>query len=81
MPHICEEAMGKPGHSGGIEASGWPSFSGAEAAVEDELLIVVHAVNGKLRGKSTVEASAAEDDVKAAALNVTSEIFHGTASR
>jgi leucyl-tRNA synthetase len=67
VPHICEELWESLGHSGGIEASGWPSFD-AEAAVEDELLIVVQ-VNGKLRGKITVEASAAEGDVKAAALN------------
>jgi leucyl-tRNA synthetase len=67
VPHICEELWESLGHADGVEASGWPAYD-AEVAVEDELLVVVQ-VNGKLRGKITVEAAAAEDEVKAAALN------------
>jgi leucyl-tRNA synthetase len=49
-----------------VEKAGWPSFDPA-AAVDEELLIVVQ-VNGKLRGKVTVSASAGEEEVKGAAL-------------
>jgi leucyl-tRNA synthetase len=66
VPHVCEELWECLGHQGGIETAGWPSYDAA-AAVEDELLIIVQ-VNGKLRGKITVDASAAEDEIKAAAL-------------
>jgi leucyl-tRNA synthetase len=66
VPHISEELWECLGHRQGLEASGWPAFDPA-AAVEDELLVVVQ-VNGKLRGKITVGASASEDEVKTAAL-------------
>jgi len=66
VPHISEELWECLGHREGIEKAGWPVYDPA-AAEEDELLIVVQ-VNGKLRGKITVAASAAEEDVKAYAL-------------
>jgi leucyl-tRNA synthetase len=66
VPHVCEELWECLGHEGGIETAGWPSYDAA-AAVEEELLIIVQ-VNGKLRGKITVDASAAEDEIKSAAL-------------
>jgi leucyl-tRNA synthetase len=67
VPHICEELWECLGHRAGLESSGWPSFD-TSAAAEDELLIVVQ-VNGKLRGKITVDVSAGEDEVKSAALD------------
>ncbi len=67
VPHISEELWECLGHREGLEDSGWPAFDPA-AAVEDELLIVVQ-VNGKLRGKITVDATAAEDEVKNTALS------------
>jgi leucyl-tRNA synthetase len=66
VPHVSEELWESLGHGKGIEADGWPAYDPA-AAVEDELLVVVQ-VNGKLRGKVTVPASASEDEVKSAAL-------------
>jgi leucyl-tRNA synthetase len=66
VPHVAEELWESLGHSGGIETKGWPAFD-ADAAVEDELLIVVQ-VNGKLRGKVTVAATSSEEEVKTAAL-------------
>jgi leucyl-tRNA synthetase len=66
VPHVSEELWDAIGNRDGVEAMGWPAFDPA-AAVEDELLIVVQ-VNGKLRGKVTVPASASEDEVKSAAL-------------
>lgn len=66
VPHFAEELWEGLGHRGGIDAAGWPAVDQA-ATIDDELLIVVQ-VNGKLRGKVTVSASASEDEVKASAL-------------
>jgi len=66
VPHFAEELWSMLGHDKGVDQSGWPAFDPA-AAVDEELLIVVQ-VNGKLRGKITVAASAVEDEVKGAAL-------------
>jgi leucyl-tRNA synthetase len=66
VPHFAEELWSMLGHDKGVDQSGWPAYDPA-AVVDEELLIVVQ-VNGKLRGKVTVAASAAEDEVKAAAL-------------
>ncbi|HKZ16328.1 MAG TPA: leucine--tRNA ligase [Geobacteraceae bacterium] len=66
VPHVSEELWESLGHGKGIEADGWPAYDPA-AAIEDELLVVVQ-VNGKLRVKVTVPASASEDEVKSAAL-------------
>ncbi|KAF0220241.1 MAG: leucyl-tRNA [Geobacteraceae bacterium] len=65
-PHFAEELWEGLGHAGGVEKAGWPTFD-PSAAVDEELLIVVQ-VNGKLRGKVTVQAAAGEDEVKGAAL-------------
>jgi leucyl-tRNA synthetase len=66
VPHFAEELWSMFGHDKGADQSGWPAYDPA-AVVDEELLIVVQ-VNGKLRGKVTVAASAAEDEVKGAAL-------------
>lgn len=66
VPHFAEELWEGLGHPGGVEKTGWPTFD-PSAAVDEELLIVVQ-VNGKLRGKVTVQAAAGEDEVKGAAL-------------
>ena len=66
VPHFSEELWEGLGHGDGIDVAGWPTVDEA-ATVDEELLIVVQ-VNGKLRGKVTVPASAAEDEVKASAL-------------
>ncbi|APG26805.1 leucine--tRNA ligase [Syntrophotalea acetylenivorans] len=66
VPHFSEELWSVLGHTGGIEQAGWPTFDPA-ALVEDEKTIVVQ-VNGKVRGKVTVPADAAEEAVQAAAL-------------
>jgi leucyl-tRNA synthetase len=66
VPHFAEELWSMLGHDKGVDQSGWPAYDPA-AAIDEELLIVVQ-VNGKLRGKITVAASAVEDEVKGAAL-------------
>jgi leucyl-tRNA synthetase len=66
VPHVAAELWEALGHGEGVEQAGWPSFDPAVAA-DEELLVVVQ-VNGKLRGKVTVPVSAAESEVKEAAL-------------
>ncbi len=67
VPHITEEIwvehLGKP-YS--IHQQPWPVFD-AEAAEEDRIEIPVQ-VNGKLRDKIVVPASAGEEEIQAAAL-------------
>ncbi len=65
VPHVSSELWEILGHEGGVEKAGWPGFDPA-AVVDEELLVVVQ-VNGKLRGKITVPASAAEATVREAA--------------
>ncbi|HEU0265187.1 MAG TPA: class I tRNA ligase family protein, partial [Geobacterales bacterium] len=66
VPHVTAELWQALGHAD-IDQATWPDFDPA-ATVDDELIIVVQ-VNGKLRGRLTVPATATEDAVKAAALN------------
>lgn len=60
-PHICHELWKMLGNSTDVELAGWPQAD-ENAMVEDEKLIVVQ-VNGKVRSKITVSASATQDDV------------------
>ena len=64
-PHICHKLWSVLGYEDNIETAGWPVADEA-AMVEDEKLIVVQ-VNGKLRAKITVPASASQDEVAALA--------------
>jgi leucyl-tRNA synthetase len=67
VPHITAELWQLLGHTDTLEERGWPSCDEA-ALVEDEMLIVVQ-VNGKLRGKISVSASADEESVRQLALS------------
>lgn len=66
-PHICHDLWLQLGHTTPIEQSGWPVVD-KDALVEDEKLIIVQ-VNGKLRAKITVSASASKEEVEAAAVS------------
>lgn len=66
VPHLSEELWEALGHTGGIEAAGWPSYD-PEAAVDEELLIVVQ-VNGKLRSRLTVPVGISDEEVQRLAL-------------
>jgi leucyl-tRNA synthetase len=74
VPHITEELWEGLGNKGGIGSASWPVYD-AEAIVEDELTIVVQ-VNGKLRGKVTVDAAASEEQVRSAALADEKVVVH-----
>jgi leucyl-tRNA synthetase len=68
-PHIAEELWEALGREGGILRSGarWPEFD-KELARKDEVEIAVQ-VNGKLRGRVNVPASATEEETRTAALS------------
>ena len=72
-PHICHTLWQALGHTTDIEATPWP-VADQKALVEDEKLIIVQ-VNGKVRAKITVSATASKEEIEAQALannNVTS---------
>nr|WP_314741065.1 leucine--tRNA ligase [uncultured Haemophilus sp.] len=63
-PHICFELWKALGNESNIDTAEWVKAD-ESAMVEDEKLIVVQ-VNGKVRGKMTVPATASEEEIKAA---------------
>ncbi|HKG12126.1 MAG TPA: leucine--tRNA ligase [Pyrinomonadaceae bacterium] len=68
-PHFAEEMWEALGHEGGMLPSGarWPEFD-SELTRKDEVEIAVQ-VNGKLRGRVRVAASATEEATREAALS------------
>ncbi|SUT90980.1 leucine--tRNA ligase [Actinobacillus lignieresii] len=64
-PHICFELWQALGNNDTIDFAPWV-VADESAMVDDEKLVVVQ-VNGKVRGKVTVSATATEDEVKAIA--------------
>jgi leucyl-tRNA synthetase len=65
-PHMAEEMWEMLDHPGGIVAAGWPQYD--EAVAKADQIVVPVQVNGKVRGRVTVDAAASEDDLRAAAL-------------
>ncbi len=66
VPHACHALWHELGHAGAVIDEHWPLVD-ATALVRDEVEVVVQ-VNGKLRGRVTVPANAAEAQVREAAL-------------
>ena len=62
VPHICHELYAQLHKEGSVEDASWP-VADESAMVEDEKLIIVQ-VNGKVRAKMTVSASAAQEEVE-----------------
>ncbi|NJB68998.1 leucyl-tRNA synthetase [Desulfobaculum xiamenense] len=78
-PHVCEEIWQMMGYTSHLAAQPWPILD-EKALVRDELTVVVQ-VNGKLRGRLTVPASASREDVQRLALeepNVTKHLENVT---
>jgi leucyl-tRNA synthetase len=65
-PHLAEELWERFGHRDGIAAAGWPDWD--DAAARDESVEIPVQVNGRVRGRVTVPANAADADIEAAAL-------------
>jgi leucyl-tRNA synthetase len=66
VPHVASELWEASGHATPLDAERWPAAD--ESALVREVIEVPVQVNGKLRGRVTVPADAAEDEVVAAAL-------------
>jgi leucyl-tRNA synthetase len=66
VPHVCHALWHALGHTGAVIDQRWPAPD-PEALVQDSIEIVVQ-VNGKLRGRVTVAATADEQAVRAAAI-------------
>jgi len=66
-PHIAEEMWSLLGHETSIVQVEWPVFN-KDFTTTEELLIVVQ-LNGKVRQRITVPASASQEDIKSLALN------------
>ena len=65
-PYLAHELWEMTGEKGNLLKAAWPKYDSALAAL-DEIEIPVQ-VNGKLRGKVVVSATASDDQVKQAAL-------------
>jgi leucyl-tRNA synthetase len=66
VPHVADELWEALGHSGSAMSVTWPQFDAALAA-EEELEIPVQ-VNGKLRARIRVPASANDEEIRSKAL-------------
>ena len=66
VPHFAEELWEALGNRTSIITRSWPEYD-PQAVQEDDILIVIQ-VNGKLRDRMTIPASYGEEDVKAWAL-------------
>jgi leucyl-tRNA synthetase len=67
VPHICHQLWLDLGHSNAVVSEQWITVD-ESALVQDSLEYMIQ-VNGKLRGKVSVSATATKDEIQAAALN------------
>jgi leucyl-tRNA synthetase len=65
-PHMAEELWEQLGHTGGVDAAGWPVFD-PEVAKAAEIVVPVQ-VNGKLRARLTVDPEETEERLREMAL-------------
>jgi leucyl-tRNA synthetase len=66
VPHITNELWKQLGHRERLDQVPWLEYS--EDALEEEKLLIVVQVNGKVRGKITVPADATQDLIESLAL-------------
>ena len=66
VPHIASELWESLDHRGALDAVTWPKYS--EEALEEEQLLIVVQVNGKVRGKITVAAEVDQKEIESEAL-------------
>lgn len=65
-PHIAEEFWSRLGHAEGLTLARWPVYN--EDLAREEMVEVVLQVNGKVRGRLTVEAGLGEEELAGRAL-------------
>ena len=73
-PHICEELWSHMGHKTPLAAMPWPGYE-ESALARDEIELVVQ-VNGKVRGRLTVPASADQNAVREFAMTHENVLRH-----
>jgi leucyl-tRNA synthetase len=66
VPHIANELWERLGHVESLDRVPWPTYS--EAALEEEKLLIVVQVNGKVRGRITVAAEVDQKEIESEAL-------------
>jgi len=66
VPHISSQLWEELGHQESLEGKDWPEYS--EDALEEEKLLIVIQVNGKLRGRISVPVDASEKAIEKEAL-------------
>ena len=66
VPHVANELWEEIGEGDRLDQVPWPSYSAA--ALEEEKLLIVVQVNGKVRGKITVPADVSQDYIETNAL-------------
>jgi leucyl-tRNA synthetase len=66
VPHIANELWELLGHDARLDQVSWPTYS--EVAIEEEKLLIVVQVNGKVRGKITVPADVTQEYIETNAL-------------
>jgi leucyl-tRNA synthetase len=67
VPHVASELWQGTGHPEGLDQVPWPVYL-TEALEEEKLLIIVQ-VNGKVRGKITVPADVTQERIETDALS------------
>ena len=66
VPHVANELWEELRHGDRLDGVAWPSYS--EEALEEEKLLIVVQVNGKVRGKITVPADVTQEYIETNAL-------------
>jgi leucyl-tRNA synthetase len=66
VPHFAEELWAELGHPESLLLAPWPAYR-EDALEQDEILVVVQ-VNGKLRSRVTLPTDASEDTIRETAL-------------
>lgn len=66
VPHVTHELWEQLGHRESLDQVHWPAYS--EEALEEEKLLIVVQVNGKMRGKITVSADAPREQIESQAI-------------
>lgn len=67
VPHICDELWEILGHSKSHIETSWPGFS--EEAIQEEEILVVVQINGKVRSRFHISADVDEEQIKETALS------------
>lgn len=66
IPHAAQQLWNELGHGDDIVVASWPKID--ESALQQDSIEMVVQVNGKLRGKLSVSASASKEQIEALAL-------------